>query len=275
MRRPPTGAISAVLSAAGFGLLLWLGVSVALAPPGAGMAALRAPQMWALILAMALLATAAALALASRGGPRTPAELFRAPTVWHRRRNILVLIAVVLATTTGVLLSPGVGGAGQALGLGFAGMSLAAASLGAVAAGAVADALPPPPSPLPPLAVPARLLAGLVTGLALMFALLSGLLAVGQGGSRMLTILLLLGMLAAVTLWLDRRRADGQGRIAATAGQALLSVLLLAGVPAIALGMAATGLGHATIWLWIVALATLAGALAGSTGGRSGSAAGN
>ena len=270
MQRPPTGAISTVLSAAGFGLLLWLGVSVALAPPGAGMAALRAPQMWALILALALLATAAALALAGRNGPRTPARLFRAPTGWHRRRNLLVLITVVLAMATGILLTPGVGRSVQGLGLGFAGMSLAAASLGAIAAGAVADALPPPPSTLPPLAVPARLLAGLVTGLALMFALLSGLLAVGQGGSRMLTILTLLGVLAAVTLWLDGRHAVGKGRIAATAGEALLSVLLLAGVPAIALGLAAAGFGHATIWLWIVALATLAGALAGSAGTRGG-----
>src|SRR5690606_4921438 len=154
MQRPPPGAMSAVLSAAGFGLLLWLGVSVALLPPGSGMAALRAPQMWALILALALLAAAAALALARTGGPRTPGALFRAPTAWHRCRNILAAIAVVLALATGVLLTPELGGAWRALALGFTGMPLAAASLGAVAADAVADVLPPPPAVLPPLAVP-------------------------------------------------------------------------------------------------------------------------
>lgn len=265
MQRPPPGAMSAVLSAAGFGLLLWLGVSVALLPPGSGMAALRAPQMWALILALALLAAAAASALARTGGARALAALSRAPTVWHRRRNILTAIAVVLALATGVLLTPELGGAGRALALGFVGMSLTVASLGAVAADAVADALPSPPAALPPLAVPARLLSALLTGLALMFALLSGMLAVGQGGLRMLTILLVLGALAATVQWLDRRQARGDGRagLEPSGRRGLLALLLLAGCPALALGLAAMGVGGATAWLWLVAVAVLAGTLVG------------
>jgi hypothetical protein len=42
----------------------------------------------------------------------------------------------------------------------------------------------------------------------------------------------------------------------------LLPALLFAGVPALALGLAATGVGAATLWLWIVAGASMGGAFA-------------
>lgn len=261
--RPAPGALPAVLSAAGFGLLLWLGVSVAVLPHGTGMVALRAPQMWALLLALGLLCAAAGSALAG-ARPRAARELLRAATPWQRRRNLLVAIAVVLALATGVLLTPGQGGAGRVLALSFAGMSLAGAAFGAVTADAVADAMQGAPATLPPLAVPARLLAALLTGLALMFALLSGLLAVGGGGFRMLTILLVLGVLAAATQWLDGRHARRDGRAAAgPAGRpAWWPWLLLAGVPGLALATASLGVGGITGWLWVVAIASFAGSLA-------------
>lgn len=256
MRRPPPGAMPAVLSATGFGLLLWLGVSVALLPHGTGMAALRAPQMWALIMGLALLAAAAACAVAARGAR----GLLHADTPWQRRRNLLVAIAVLLAVATGVLLIPGVGGSARGLALGFAGMSLAAASLGAVAAAAVAEVSPAPRAELPPLAVPSRLLSAMLTGLALMFALLSGLLSASGGGPRMLTILLLLGVLASLVLWLDARQA---GASRDRSRPAWLPPLLLAGAPALSLALATAGLGGATAWLWLVAICALAGALLG------------
>src|SRR5690606_9300772 len=177
------------------------------------------------------------------------------------RAPLVVGIAVVLALATGVLLTPGLGGAGRVLALSFAGMSLAGAAFGAVTADAVADAMQGAPATLPPLAVPARLLAALLTGLALMFALLSGLLAVGGGGFRMLTILLVLGGLAAATQWLDGRHARRDGRAAAgPAGRpAWWPWLLLAGVPGLALATASLGVGGITGWLWVVAIASFAG----------------
>src|SRR5690606_23326488 len=195
--------------------------------------------------------------------PRAARELLRAATPWQRRRNLLVAIAVVLALATGVLLTPGLGGAGRVLALSFAGMSLAGAAFGAVTADAVADAMQGAPATLPPLAVPARLLAALLTGLALMFALLSGLLAVGGGGFRMLTILLVLGVLAAATQWLDGRHARRDGRAAAgPAGRpAWWPWLLLAGVPGLALATASLGVGGIAGWLSVVALASFAGSL--------------
>ena len=261
MQRPLPAALPAVLSAAGFGLLVWLGVSVALLPPGSGMAVLRAPQMWTLILAIALLAAAAVCALAGSTPPVTPRTLLRTPTRWHGWRNVLTGATLALAASTALLLTPDTGGATRALGLGFVGMLLALTSLGALAACAMVELSPDRVAARAPLAVPARLLPALLTGLALMFALQSGLLGVGQGGSRMLVILLVLGLLSATLHAVDSRPASRVRAARHPRGQVLLPALLFAGIPALSLGLAASGAGGPTFWLWVVAAASLGGAL--------------
>lgn len=267
MQRPLTDAVSAVLSGTGLGLLLWLGISVALLPPGAGMAALRAPQMWSLILALVLLSVAGAIAVSASRPPRGVRGLLRAPTRWHARRNALALSAVVLALSTGTLLSWAPSGASRALALGLAGMLLSVTSLGAVAANAMvrptAAASRTPPHPL---VVPVELLSAMLTGLALMFALLSGLLAVGQGGGRMLVILLVLGVLVAGTSALHWRGATSAGSGRPSAGarsrrHGLAASAMVVAVPALAWAMAGAGMGGPTLWLWVVALASFAGAV--------------
>lgn len=261
MQRPLPAELPAVLSSAGLGLLLWLGVSVALLPPGSAMAVLRAPQMWALLLGLALVAAAGAFVYARDTTPRRPGRFLLTPTRWHGRRNVLVGAVLVLAVGTGALLTPGLDGATRALGLGFVGMLLALTSLGSLAVGAMIEVSPDGAAASAPLLVPARLLAALLTGLALMFALQSGLLGGGQGGSRMLLILLVLGLLAAALQALAARAASGTAA-SRTAGDMLLAPLLFAGVPALALGLAAAGVGSPTLWLWIVAVASLGGTLA-------------
>ncbi|WP_202839289.1 hypothetical protein [Luteimonas saliphila] len=265
MQRPLPDAVSAVLSGTGFGLLLWLGISVALVPPGAGMAALRAPQMWSLILALALLCVAAAIAVSASAAPRSVRSLLHAPTRWHLRRNALASSAAALALAVGGLLSWAPSGAPRALALGLVGMLLSLTSLGVVVANAVARPSAASSAVPHPLIVPVQVLTALSTGLALMFALLAGLLAVGPGGGRMLIILLVLGVLAAATsalYWRDAR-AGGNGRPAARDFRAssLATPALLAAVPALAWAMSAAEVGGSTLWLWVISVASFTAAV--------------
>jgi len=269
MQRPWSDAIAQVLSAAGFGLLLWLGISVALITHGANMAALRAPQLWALILALALLAVAAAVAFSgtrSVGGVRT---WLRAATPWHARRNVMAAAAVALACTVGGLVSWVAPGATRALLLGLAGMLLSATSLGAVAANAMAHA---PASGggdrQHPLVVPIQLLSTMQTGLALMFALMASLLAIGRDGGRMLGIVLVLCLLvvaATALYWRDAGRDPDEAAGSPPQARAdrrrrrWIGAALVAGVPALALALAAAGIGGVTPWLWTIAVATVLG----------------
>ncbi|TWT22637.1 hypothetical protein FQY83_06375 [Luteimonas marina] len=271
MLRPWPDAIAQVLSAAGFGLLLWLGISVALITHGANMAALRAPQLWALILALALLAIAAAVAFSGTrpaGGVRTR---LRAATPWQARRNALAAAAVVLACAVGGLVTWVAPGATRALLLGLAGMLLSATSLGAVAANAMAQAAAPGGGDRQhPLVVPIQLLSTMQTGLALMFALMASLLAIGRDGGRMLGIVLVLCLLvvaATALYWRDagRDRDKAAGPPAPAQARAdrrrhrRIAAALVAGVPALALALAAAGIGGVTPWLWTIAVATVLG----------------
>lgn len=267
MPGPLPGALSAALSATGFGVLLWLGISVALAPSGAHMAALFAPQIWALIIALVLLAASAVTAMASAPPPRDVRALLRATTPWQARRNALAAAAVVLACLTGALLAWMAPGSSRALTLGLVGMLLTATALGAVAAGTMTPASAEGPAGTAhPLALPIHLLASMLTGLALMFALLSGLLTGGQEGGRMLGILLALAVLLLAAAALHRhdatrraRRTAGPGARVADWRSFLLAAALVAGVPALALALGAAGMGGATRWLWLVAVAAMAG----------------
>jgi|GEM_PF-889572 len=268
MQRPWSDAIAQVLSAAGFGLLLWLGISVALVSHGSNMAALRAPQLWALILALALLAVAAAVAFSgarSNGGVRT---WLRAATPWQARRNAMAAVAVVLACAIGGLVSWTAPGATRALLLGLAGMLLSATSLGAVAANAMAHAsVPGDAERQHPLIVPIQVLSTMQTGLALMFALMASLLAIGHDGGRMLGIVLVLCLLvvaATALYWRDAGRDPDEAagvppQARADRRRRWIAAALVAGVPALALALAAGGIGGVTPWLWTIAVATVLG----------------
>lgn len=260
MRHPWLAALSAALSGAGFGLLLWLGLSVALVSHSAQMPALRAMQLCAVVLALLLLAIAAvgaAIAPADGRGLRTS---LRAPTRWHARRNVLAVVAVALACMVGALLAWVEPGATRASLLGIGGLALAMASLGTVACGALAQA-GATEGPSRQLALPIRLLSAMQGGLALTFALMAGLFAVGREGTGMFAILAVLGVLLALASILDWRDADRAARGGAGQPATRLRIatgLLLAGVPLLALGVA-SALGGVQAWLWIVALASLAG----------------
>ncbi len=257
MRQPWLAAVSAALSEAGFGLLLWLGLSVALVSHTAQMPALRAMQLCAVILALLLLAAAAAC-VAGRLGPRA---LVRAPTRWHSRRNALAAVAVSLACAVGVLLAWVEPGATRAPLLGLSGLVLALAALGAVACGALAQADATVGGGRQ-LALPIRLLSAMQGGLALTFALMAGMFAVGREGSGMFAILAVLGVLLALASLLDWRETDRATRGVPPAATRLriATGLLLAGVPLLALGVA-SAFGGVPAWLWVVALASFGGSL--------------
>ena len=265
MRYPWLAALSAALSEAGFGLLLWLGLSVALVSQTAQMPVLRTMQLCAVILALLLLAAAAAGAAFAPADGRGLRALPRAPTRWHARRNALAALAVVLACAVGALLAWVAPGATRASLLGLCGLVLAMASLGAVACGALAQAGATAVGARQ-LALPIRLLSAMQGGLALTFALMAGLFAVGSEGTAMFAILAVLGVLLALASLLDWRDADraahaGAGGARPAPTRLRIAVgLLLAGVPLLALGVA-SALGGVPAWLWVVALASLAGIL--------------
>ena len=273
MRHPWLAALSAALSEAGFGLLLWLGLSVALVSHSVQMPALRAMQLCAVLLALVLLgvaavaAFAATRALAPRASPRaaTPWQarrnvLARAPTRWHSRRNALAAVAVALACAVGALLAWMEPGATRASLLGLCGLVLAMASLGAVACGAAVQAAATAGNGRQ-FALPIRLLSAMQGGLALTFALMAGLFGVGREGSGMFAILAVLGALLALACLLDWReggRAGPGGGVPAPAPRQRIAVgLLLAAVPLLAL-VAASSMGGVQGWLWVVALASVA-----------------
>ena len=264
MRYPWLAALAAALSEAGFGLLLWLGLSVALVSHSAQMPVLRAMQLGAVVLALGLLAVAAGAAFAS-AQTRGVRALLRAPTRWQARRNVLALLALLLTGMTGVLLAWVAPGATRASLLGMGGLVLAMASLGAVAFDALAQA-PTAGDGARQFALPVRLLSAMHGGLALTFALMAGLLAVKGEGRGMLAILAVLGvllLLASILDWREADRARSGGVVGGSApanGLRIATGVLLAGVPLLALG-AVSALGGVQGWLWIVALAGLAGIL--------------
>lgn len=262
MRHPWLAALSAALSEAGFGLLLWLGLSVALVSHSAQMPALRALQLCAVVLALLLLAIAAVGAALAPTEGRGVRALLRAPTRWHVRRNALVAVAALLAGLVGALLAWVAPGATRASLLGIGGLVLALAALGTVASGALAQA-GSPDGRSRQFAVPIRLLSAMQGGLALTFALMAGLFAVGREGTGMFAILAVLGVLLALASVLDWREVDRtapDGRRLPATRLRIATGMLLAGVPLLALGTA-SALGGVPAWLWIVALASLAGIL--------------
>jgi len=289
------------LSGAGFGLLLWLGLSITLLHANASaMQSLHALQAWSLVVGLVL---SVAGLLSSLGHLGKPGRAWRAlsqwRTSWLSREGVLALATMLPAVAIGVLLLFVQPGADRAMLLGMSGLLLALLSLATVGCTAMIYAsLPPIPAWRHPLVLPVYLLFAMLTGLALLFALMALLLPAAGDAVMMLGTVTVLGALVAAAKWLYWHGIDGDpppasrgaavglprrdvsvferphteqnyitremafvvARRHATRLRWLATALLVAG-PALALLFTSLGLGTATAWLWFAASAVLAGSV--------------
>lgn len=205
------------LSGAGFGLLLWLGLSVALLQLR-GAPALPATWLWALGTGTALAVIGLLCSLAHLGRPlRAWRALSQWRTSWLSREGVLALACLVPAIVLGALLWRGVEGPLP----GVAGALLALLALGTVVCTAMIYAsLPPIPAWRHPLVVPVYLLFALLTGMALMHLVFAVRLPLGRDGPMALALLAALALVLAVAKWLYWRDID-RTPLPATRGDAV------------------------------------------------------
>lgn len=211
------------LSGAGYGLLAWLGLSVALLHARADVMPMLAPlQCWGLGLGLALSTAGLLSSLAHLGKPlRSWRALSQWRTSWLSREGVLALATVVPALALGALLLWVEPGPDRALALGLCGLLLAVLSLATVACTAMIYAsLPPVPAWRHPLVVPVYLLFALLTGLALLFWLMALLLPAGASVIGMAATLTALGALLLACKGLYWRELDRQS-LPATRGDAV------------------------------------------------------
>jgi sulfite dehydrogenase (quinone) subunit SoeC len=289
------------LSGAGFGLLLWLGLSIALLHANAAaMQGLYPLQMWSLLLGLALAVAGLVSSLGHLGKPgRAWRALSQWRTSWLSREGVLALATMLPALAIGALLLFVAPGPDRAMLLGMAGLVLALLALATVACTAMIYAsLPPIPAWRHPLVLPVYLLFAMLAGLALLFLLMALLQPGGADARMMLGSLAVLGVLVAAAKWLywrgidagalpaDRAAAVGlPGRgvtvferphteanyitremafvVARRHARALrwLATALLGGGPAAALLLAMAIGGPAVPWLAIAAFAVFAGSV--------------
>ncbi len=301
MNPAPSVIVFTTLSGAGFGLLLWLGISIALLHPNVEvMRSMQSLQLWALGTGTVLAAGGLLASLAHLGKPqRAWRALSQWRTSWLSREGVLALTTFVPAIALGVLLLAVAPGANRAIALGASGLLLAGLALATVASTAMIYAsLPPIPAWRHPLVLPVYLLFAMLTGLALLFTLMALLLPVSADARGMLVILLVLALLLVAAKWLYWHAIDREP-LPADAGAAiglpgrgarvferphteasfvtremafelarrhgtrlrLLASLLIAGGPLLGLALAWTDLGPPALWPGLAALGTLGGAL--------------
>lgn len=205
------------LSGAGFGLLLWLGLSVALLQLR-GAPALPTTWLWALGTGTTLAVIGLLCSLAHLGRPlRAWRALSQWRTSWLSREGVLALACLVPAIVLGALLWRGVEGPLP----GVAGALLALLALGTVVCTAMIYAsLPPIPAWRHPLVVPVYLLFALLTGMALMYLVFALRLPLGRDGPMALALLAALALVLAVAKWLYWRDID-RTPLPATRGDAV------------------------------------------------------
>ncbi len=211
------------LSGAGYGLLAWLGISLALLHTRSeGMQAMHALQLWALALGLALATVGLLSSLAHLGQPqRAWRALSQWRSSWLSREGVLALLTMVPALAIGALLLAQPLTADIAITLGLLGMLLAVLSLATVACTAMIYAsLVPIPAWRHPLVVPVYLLFALLTGLALLLTLMFGLFpGAGESVPMVATLATLAGVLVAAK-WLYWRDIDRMS-LPATRGAAV------------------------------------------------------
>jgi DMSO reductase anchor subunit len=192
------------LSGAGYGLLVWLGVSIALlylrgqVPPS-----LDGVQVIGLSLGLALSTVGLLCSLGHLGQPkRAWRALTQWRTSWLSREGVLALLTIWPAMMIGGLLLWAPAGATKAALLACLGFVLALLALATVACtGMIYASLKPIPAWRHPLVVPVYLLFALLTGLGLLFVLMAAMLG-GQGPGVMALTLAVLGGLLVALKWL-------------------------------------------------------------------------
>ena len=159
------------VSGAGYGLLAWLGISLALLHTRSQvMGAMHDLQVWALVLGVALATAGLLSSLAHLGQPqRAWRALSQWRTSWLSREGVLALLTMLPALAIGALLLLARPLAADiAIALGLLGLLLAVLALATVACTAMIYAsLAPIPAWRHPLVLPVYLLFALLTGLAL------------------------------------------------------------------------------------------------------------
>jgi sulfite dehydrogenase (quinone) subunit SoeC len=200
------------LSGAGYGLLVWLGISIALLHARAStMQAMHGLQLAALALGLLLSTIGLLCSLGHLGQPqRAWRALSQWRTSWLSREGVLALLTMLPALAIGVMLVTVKLGPDTAPLVGLLGFALAALSLATVACTAMIYAsLKPIPAWRHAVVVPVYLLFSLLTGLALLFLLIAVVLPGGGSGvAGMLATVTLLGGLLVATKWLYWRDID-------------------------------------------------------------------
>lgn len=192
------------LSGAGYGLLAWTGISIALLSLRGGLAAaLEGVQVVGLGLGLLLSTIGLLCSLAHLGKPgRAWRALSQWRTSWLSREGVLALLTVPPALVAMALLLWMPADGTRAAWLACLGVLLAVLALATVACTAMIYAsLKPIPAWRHPLVLPVYLLFALLTGLALLFVLMTAMLN-GQGPATMAVTLAMLGTMLAALKWL-------------------------------------------------------------------------
>lgn len=236
-------ALGGAAAAAGFGLLMWCGITTALLQlrPG-GATALSLIQGPGLLLGVLL---------AAGGSVAT-----RRTRPWRERSRLLGLGAILMAAALAVSLHVGLAlRAPNAVGV--AGVVLLLLAFGAIAAASV---VPDRAAPrVRPLQAPIQLLFAMATGLGLLYLLMEQRLGAAGDGRLMLTTLLGLGAVLAVCHVIDGRPGAARHRpVRASRRGTRVPALLVAG-PMFALLLSAwlpamVSLAFATLTLLAAAL---------------------
>lgn len=197
------------LSGAGYGLLAWLGVSIAvLHLRGQVLPALTDVHLAALALGLVLSTIGLLASLGHLGKPfRSWRAFSQWRTSWLSREGVLAIATLVPALAVGALLLSRPGPTVSPM-LAVCGIALALFALGTVASTAMIYAsLKPIPAWRHPLVVPVYLLFALLTGLALLFTLMLAMLGT-QGAGAMLGTLAIVAALLVALKWLYWHETD-------------------------------------------------------------------
>lgn len=199
------------LSGAGYGLLVWLGISVTLLQSRGAMAAqLTSMQMIAGALGVILVTVGLLFSLGHLGKPqRAWRAMSQWRTSWLSREGVLSLLTYIPAVAMVLLLWRGVKTPDASAMLAVAGMATTFLSLATIACTAMIYAsLKPIPAWTHPLVLPGYLLFALLGGAALLFLLMLWRLPDDGAGAGLSKILAVLGVLAALLKLLYWRETD-------------------------------------------------------------------
>lgn len=199
------------LSGAGYGLLVWLGISVTLLQSRGPMAAqLTSMQTIAGALGVILVTVGLLFSLGHLGKPqRAWRAMSQWRTSWLSREGVLSLLTYIPAVAMVLLLWRGVKTPDASAMLAVAGMGTTFLSLATIACTAMIYAsLKPIPAWTHPLVLPGYLLFALLGGAALLFLLMLWRLPDDGAGAGLSKILAVLGVLAALLKLLYWRETD-------------------------------------------------------------------